>query len=72
MKTAHQTNIFAGSCPLALLSPETQQRILVGDHPQELNAQQLIKRIPQPNDWTEQKRVLGFLHPAGKTHSPIL
>ena len=58
--------------PLAFLSPEIQQRIMLGEHPPELNALQLIKRTPFPHDWAEQKRVLGFLHPAGKAHSPIL
>ncbi len=48
--------------PLAFLSPEIQQRILLGEHPPELNALQLIKRTPFPHDWDEQKRVLGF-HP---------
>ena len=45
---------------LAFLSPEFQQRILLGQYPPELNGKQLLKKIPLPLDWTEQAKVLGI------------
>ena len=45
---------------LAFLSPEILRRIVQGEHPPELNAQQLLKKIPLPLDWAEQGKVLGF------------
>jgi DNA invertase Pin-like site-specific DNA recombinase len=45
---------------LAFLSPEIQQRILLGQYPPELNGKQLLKKIPLPLEWTEQAKVFGI------------
>jgi DNA invertase Pin-like site-specific DNA recombinase len=45
---------------LAFLSPEILNRILVGEHPPELNAQQLFKKLPLSLNWAEQGKALGF------------
>jgi len=45
---------------LALLAPDIVQRIVRGDHPPALNADRLIRQLPLPMDWTEQRAVLGF------------
>ena len=46
--------------PLAFLSPEIVRRIMLGQYPAELNAEQLLKKTPLPHDWKEQARLLGF------------
>jgi hypothetical protein len=39
------------------------KRIVRGEHPTELNAQQLLEKISLPFDWAEQGKVLGFKTP---------
>jgi hypothetical protein len=46
---------------LAFLAPDIVERILRGDHPSELNAERLLKRIvPLPIAWEEQRALLGL------------
>ena len=45
---------------LAFLSPEIVKGILEGKHPPSLTSDNLMKNLPLPTDWTEQKQVLGF------------
>jgi site-specific DNA recombinase len=45
---------------LAFLAPDIVQRILRGDHPAELNADRLIRMVPLPADWEEQREMLGM------------
>lgn len=46
--------------PLAFLAPHIVQAIVTGNHPPELTAETLIKRIDLPLDWATQKALLGF------------
>ena len=46
--------------PLAFLSPEIVAAILNGDHPPELTADTLVKRVELPSGWDEQRLILGF------------
>ena len=46
--------------PLAFLSPEIVRRIMLGQYPAELNAEQLLKKTPLSHDWAEQAKLLGF------------
>ena len=43
---------------LAFLAPDIVQRIASGHSPQ-LNARQLIRQVPLPIDWTQQRELLG-------------
>ncbi len=45
---------------LALLAPDIVQRIVRAEHPVELNASRLMQLMPLPEDWQEQRRLLGF------------
>ena len=45
---------------LAFLAPDIVQRIARGEHSPQLNAQRLIKAVPLPMDWAEQRALLGF------------
>ena len=44
---------------LAFLAPDIVQRIIRGDHPLEWNAARLIRAVPLPLDWDEQRARLG-------------
>jgi len=46
--------------PLAFLAPDIVQGIVTGNHPPDLTAEILIKRIDLPLDWAAQKTLLGF------------
>ena len=45
---------------LAFLAPDIVQRILRGDHPLELNAERLIRIVPLPPAWGEQRALLAM------------
>jgi site-specific DNA recombinase len=45
---------------LALMAPDIVQRIARGEHPPELSAAKLMRLMPLPHDWGEQKKLLGF------------
>lgn len=45
---------------LAFLDPAIVQRILKGDHPEELTAKRLMQIVPLPVAWSEQRAVLGM------------
>ena len=45
---------------LAFLSPDIIKGILEGRHPPSLTSDSLMKSLPLPTDWAEQKKVLGF------------
>ena len=45
---------------LAFLDPGIVQRILSGDHPLELSADRLIRMVPLPESWVEQRKLLGM------------
>lgn len=45
---------------LAFLAPDIVQRILRGDHPLDLNADRLIRMMPLPVAWGEQRTLLGL------------
>ncbi|MEN6584896.1 MAG: hypothetical protein ABFE02_02445 [Sulfuricella sp.] len=45
---------------LAFLAPDIVQRIVRGDHPLELNAERLLRMVPLPVDWDEQRVLLGM------------
>lgn len=45
---------------LAFLDPDIVQRILKGDHPEELTAKRLMQMVPFPSAWSEQGAVLGM------------
>ena len=45
---------------LAFLAPDIVQRIARGEHSPQLNAQRLIKAVPLPMDWAEQRALLEF------------
>jgi hypothetical protein len=47
---------------LAFLAPDIVQRIAAAEHPVTLNAQRLIKAVPLPIDWAEQRQLFGFDH----------
>lgn len=46
--------------PLAFLSPDIIEAIIVGTQPADLNATTLVRRIELALDWTDQERQLGF------------
>ena len=43
---------------LAFLAPDIVQGIVRGDQPPALNAERLIRQVPLPMDWTEQRALL--------------
>ena len=45
---------------LAFLSPDIVKGILEGKHPHSLTSDSLMKSLPLPTDWSEQRQVLGF------------
>ena len=45
---------------LAFLAPDIVHLIHRGEHPLELNARRLIRMMPLPIDWTEQRKVIGL------------
>jgi hypothetical protein len=45
---------------LALLAPDVVARIMDGEHTPELTTDRLIRMVPLPGDWNEQRSVLGF------------
>ena len=45
---------------LAFLAPDIVQRIVRGDHPMELTADRLIRMVPLPHGWEEQRVLLGL------------
>jgi len=45
---------------LAFLDPGIVQRILKRDHPEELNAERLMRIGPLPTAWSEQRALLGI------------
>jgi len=45
---------------LGCLAPDIVERILCGQHPPDLNADRLIRMVPLPLDWEEQRRLLGM------------
>ena len=45
---------------LAFLDPGIVQRILSGDYPLELSADRLIRMVPLPESWVEQRKLLGM------------
>ena len=46
---------------LAFLAPDIVQRIVRGEHPLTLNATRLIRAVPLPLAWDEQRTRLGLL-----------
>jgi site-specific DNA recombinase len=45
---------------LALLAPDILESIAKGDQPPELTSHQLIRKVPLPDQWQEQRKLLGF------------
>jgi DNA invertase Pin-like site-specific DNA recombinase len=45
---------------LALLAPDITQSIAVGDHPREITATRLMRAMPLPLDWAQQRQLLGM------------
>ena len=45
---------------LAFLAPDIMQRIHLGEQPPELNSEWLIRRVPLPLLWDEQRKLLGM------------
>ena len=45
---------------LAFLAPDIVRRILKGDHPPDLGADRLMRSVPLPLAWPEQRAVLGL------------
>ncbi len=45
---------------LAFLDPGIIRKILQGAHPPELNADRLIRMVPLPESWEEQRKLLGM------------
>ena len=48
---------------LAVLAPDIVQDIVRGEHPPSLNADRLIRMVPLPMDWAQQRSRLGFGSP---------
>ena len=46
---------------LAMLAPDIIQKIARGEHPGDLTAQRLVGMLPLPEDWEEQRRLLGMV-----------
>ena len=45
---------------LGCLAPDIAERIITGRHPVDLTAHRLIRMVPLPLDWEEQRRLLGM------------
>lgn len=45
---------------VALIAPDLALRILKGDHPPELNAKKLLRMVPFPERWEDQRDLLGM------------
>ena len=45
---------------LAFLSPSIVKNILEGTHPPSLTSDKLMRSLPLPTDWVEQRQALGF------------
>ena len=45
---------------LALMAPDIVERIVRGEQSPELTAAKLMQWMPLPQDWAEQRRMLGF------------
>jgi site-specific DNA recombinase len=45
---------------LAFLAPDIVQRVAQGNCPAELTAEKMIRMVPLPEDWGEQRRLLGI------------
>ncbi|MBS0318580.1 MAG: recombinase family protein [Proteobacteria bacterium] len=45
---------------LALMAPDIVERIVRGEHPPQLTAAKLMQWMPLSQDWSEQRRMLGF------------
>ncbi|HET7237989.1 MAG TPA: hypothetical protein VFI76_03110, partial [Terrimicrobiaceae bacterium] len=45
---------------LGCLAPDIVDRVLRGQHPPGLNATRLLRMVPFPLDWHEQRRLLGI------------
>lgn len=45
---------------LAFLAPDLVERIMKGDHPRELNAKRLLRMLPLPMSWEDQRARLGM------------
>ena len=45
---------------LAFLAPEIAFAIAQGDHPPTLTARRVVRNVPLPLDWNEQRAKLGF------------
>ena len=54
VSTAYVTRVIY----LAFLAPDIVQRIMLGDHPQELTAARLTRIVNLPNNWTAQREML--------------
>ena len=46
---------------LAFLAPDIVQQISKGEQPPTLNADKLIRMVPLPADWGEQRKLLGMI-----------
>ncbi len=44
---------------LAVLAPDIVQRIMRGDHSPDLGTDRLMRMVPLPLDWVEQRSLLG-------------
>ena len=56
VSTAYVTRVIY----LAFLAPDIVQRIMQGDHPEELTAARLTRIVNLPNDWQGQRELLGM------------
>ena len=45
---------------LAFMAPDIVQCIARGEHPRELTAVRLMRLLPLPEDWSEQRALLGL------------
>ena len=46
---------------LAFLAPDITESIIAGQQPADLSVEKLTKRIDLPQDWAQQRQLLGFL-----------
>ena len=45
---------------LAFMAPDIVQCIATGDHPSDLTVKKLMRLLPLPENWAEQRSLLGF------------
>ena len=45
---------------LAFVAPDVVQAIARGEHPPHLNARRMLRTVPLPIDWSQQRLLLGF------------